>query len=207
MRRIALFAAALAVAVSWSTAGASTSARQPSESEPATAPAVASVSTVKPPRKRTFRHRFRPWAQPTPRQMRQMIRIEARRWRIDPSRLARRVGCESGFRWSARGGPYVGLLQFHSSTFHRGLSSIRTRRVRMVRKRTRMARTTRVVRYTDGTVRRKRGRRVRQRIVHVYEGRLPRRPELTHGWTQVRIGAQAIRGVSAVSSGEWGCPA
>jgi hypothetical protein len=119
----------------------------------------------------------------------------------------RRIACESGFRWAAGNGPYRGLLQFHASTFYRGMSSIRDRRVRLVRQRVRTVRATRVVRYSDGTVKRRRGRRVKQRVIHVYEGRIPRRPEMTHTWAQVRIGAQAISGRSAVRSGEWGCPA
>lgn len=170
-------------------------------------PHIASVREVVPPRRKVVTHRFRPWARPTPRQVRQIIRVEAARWHVAPSRLSRRVACESRYRWSAGNGSFRGLLQFHSSTFARGLRTIRTRRVRMVRERTRTARVSRVVRYSDGRVERRRGRPVRQRVVHVYVGTLPRRPAVTHGWAQLRIGAQAIRGGSAVRSSEWSCPA
>ena len=123
------------------------------------------------------------------------------------SRLARRVGCESGFRWYAGNGAYQVLLQFATGTFYRGLRSIRTRRVVIKRKRTRKVRAVRLVRYSDGHVERKRGRWHRQTVVRIYRGTLPRRPGVTHGWTQIRIGAQAIRGISGVRSSEWGCPA
>jgi hypothetical protein len=191
-------------------AGAPEPAAAPTEAEAGDASATASVVSTKrvvPRRRKLVRHRFQPWSRPSPRKVRQIIRIEARRWRIDPARLARRVACESNFQWAANGGAYFGLLQFAPSTFTRGLGSIRTRRVAIVRKRVRRPRAVTISRYSDGRVVRERGRRHRQVVVHVHAGRLPRRPGLTHGWAQLRIGAQAIRGISAVSSSEWGCPA
>jgi hypothetical protein len=207
---IAALAACIAlISVMTPTAGAQDPAAEPPEAAAGEPDATAAVSTkrVVPPRRKVVRHRFQPWSRPSPRRVRQIIRIEARRWRIDPGRLARRVACESKFQWSANGGAYYGLLQFAPSTFSRGLSSIRTRRVVLVRKRVRKVREVTISRYSDGRVVRERGRPHRQRLLHVYAGRLPRRPELTHGWAQLRIGAQAIRGISAVSSSEWGCPA
>lgn len=177
------------------------------QAAPAAAPHVVSADESIPPRRKVVKHDFRPWSRPNPRQVREIIRSEGRRWRVSPQRLSRRVACESRFRWWAGNGPYRGLLQFHSSTFQRGMRTIRDRRVRLVRRSTRSVRGVRVVRWSDGRVERERGRRVRQRVLHVYRGRLPSRPELTHGWAQLRIGAQAIRGRSAVSSGEWSCPA
>jgi hypothetical protein len=191
-------------------AGAQEPVAAPTEAEASEASAAASVVSTKrvvPRRRKVVRHRFQPWSRPSPRRVRQIIRIEARRWRIDPRRLARRVACESRFQWSANGGSYFGLLQFAPSTFSRGLGSIRTRRVVIVRKRVRRVREVTISRYSDGRVVRERGRRRRQVVAHVHAGKLPRRPELTHGWAQLRIGAQAIRGISAVSSSEWGCPA
>ena len=173
----------------------------------AASPTVVSVRRVAPPRRKVVRHRFQPWGRPTPGQVRRIIRIESRRWGIHPARLARRVACESNFRWWAGNGPYQGLLQFHSSTFARGLGTLRTRRVAFTRERWRRVRTVTVSRYSDGRVVREPGRPRRQRVVAVYSGRLPSRPPLTHAWAQLRIGAQAIRGISAVSSSEWSCPA
>ena len=207
--RIALSLAAVAAGAIAAFAVPTAAGQTGAASEPSAAPAphVARVSVERPARRKVIKHRFRPWNQASPRQVREIIRTEARRSRISPDGLMRRIACESGFQWSAGNGPYRGLLQFHSSTFYRGMSTIRDRRVRLVRERTRTVRTTRVVRYSDGSVKRRRGRRVKQRVIHVYEGRIPRRPEITHTWAQVRIGAQAIRGRSAVSSSEWGCPA
>ena len=178
-----------------------------SPAQPTAEPAVVSTTHVAPKPKRVIRKSFRPWARPSPRAVRKIIRLEARRWRISPARLARRVACESGYRWSARGGPYFGLLQFAPSTFARGLRTIRTRRVKIVRETTRRVRGRSVTRYSDGRVVRKRGRLHRQRVVTVLRGTLPRRPGITHAWTQLRIGAQAIRGISGVRSSEWGCAA
>lgn len=174
--------------------------------EPQATASVASVSYQRPAKHRVVRRAFRPWARPTPRQVRRIVAIEARRWKIDPARLSRRIACESGYRWNATSA-YYGLLQFAPGTFYRGVSSLRDRRVRIVRSVVRKARGTQVVRYTDGRTERRPGVRRRQRLFVVYRGTLPRRPNLYHGWTQVRIGAQAIRGVSAVRSSEWGCPA
>jgi hypothetical protein len=117
------------------------------------------------------------------------------------------VGCESGFRWSAGNGSYQGLLQFASGTFYRGMSSIKSRGVKIKRVRKRTVREVRVSHYSDGTKVRKKGAKRTQRVTYVYKGRFPRRPSVTHAWAQLRIGAQAIAGRSAVSSGEWGCPA
>jgi hypothetical protein len=165
------------------------------------------VERVVPPRKKVVRRRFSPWAHPSPAKVREIIRIEARRWHIAPARLARRVSCESKMHWWAGNGPYRGLLQFHYSTFMRGLRTLKTRSVYFTKERWRSAYEVKVSRYADGRVVRERGARHRQRVVYVYRGTLPRRPELTHAWTQLRIGAQAIRGISGVSSSEWSCPA
>ena len=182
-------------------------AKAQEESNPSATASVASTKYVRPAKHRVVRRTFSPWARPSPRQVRRIIAIEARRWKIDGGRLARRIACESRFQWSAFSGTYHGLLQFAPSTFYRGLGSIRTRRVRLVRSDVRKVRGVHIVRYTDGRTERKPGPRRRQRVYTVYRGTLPRRPGVTHGWAQVRIGAQAIRGISSVRSSEWGCPA
>lgn len=176
-------------------------------SNPSATASVASTKYVRPARHRVVRRTFQPWARPSPRQVRRIIAAEARLWKIDGRRLARRVACESRFRWSAFSGTYHGLLQFAPGTFYRGLGSIRTRRVRLVRSDVRKVRGVHIVRYTDGRTERRPGPRRRQRVYVVYRGVIPRRPSVTHGWAQIRIGAQAIRGISAVRSSEWGCPA
>ena len=197
----------LTMVVSAATPAGATTTTTPTETTASSPPHVVKVETKQPARRKIVRRRFRPWGRPSPRRVRKIIRLEARRWHVSASGLARRVGCESHFHWWAGNGAYQGLLQFSSSTFYRGLRTIRTRTVKFARKRVRRVRETRLVHYSDGHVERKRGKRRRQVVVRVYRGRIPRRPSVTHGWTQVRIGAQAMRGVSAVSSSEWSCSA
>ena len=139
--------------------------------------------------------------------MREIIHAEAHRWRIAPAALARRVACESRFRWWASNGSYVGVLQFSSGAFHRGLRTIHDRRVVLVRVRSRVVHDARIVHYADGRIARRRGRPRRQQVVFIYKGRLPRRPSVVNAWAQLRIGSQAIRGISAVHSSEWSCGA
>ena len=212
MRRFSALAVPAVLAVSMFAAPAAAQSAAPADQQSAggggaTAATVVKTSRVAPPRRKVVRKRFTPWAKPSPRRVRQIIRWEARRWGISASRLARRVGCESGFRWYANGGSYHGLLQFSPSTFYRGMRSIKSRGVKIKRVRKRTVREVRVSHYSDGTVVRRKGRKRAQRVTYVYKGRFPRRPAVTHAWAQLRIGAQAIAGRSAVSSGEWGCPA
>jgi hypothetical protein len=180
---------------------------QQASAPPTAEAAVVSRKRVEPKRRKVVRERFAPWGKPGPAKVRRIIRIESRRWGIDPARLSRRVACESNYRWWADSGAYYGLLQFAPSTFSRGVGSIRTRRVAFKRESWRKVRGRTVTEYSDGRVERERHKPQRQRVVKIYSGRLPRRPGILHAWTQVRIGAQAIRGISSVSSSEWGCPA
>jgi hypothetical protein len=177
------------------------------EDAPTATASVVKVENRKAPRKKVVRHRFRPWAKPTPSQVREIIRNEARRWRISPASLSRRVACESRYRWYASNGQYQGVLQFGANAFYRGLSSIRSRKVKLVRTKTRKVNDARITQYSDGRKVRRRTTPRRQRLVVVYTGRLPRRPSMGHAYTQLRIGAQAIRGISAVRSSEWACGA
>jgi hypothetical protein len=199
---------AVVLAAPIQTAGAQEEGGSEVAATPPTAqPAVVSKKRVVPKRRKVVRRRFDPWSTPGPAKVRKIIRIESRRWGIDAGSLSRRVACESNYRWWANGGSYYGLLQFAPSTFYRGVGSIRTRRVAFKRSSWRKVRGRTVTRYSDGRVVRDRHRPRRQRVVTIYRGRLPRRPGILHAWTQVRIGAQAIRGISGVSSSEWGCPA
>ena len=209
---LAVLAALLMTPAAFVAAPNSAAAQETGDTQQATAPptaqpAVVSTKRVVPKRRKVIRRRFTPSGKPSPGKVRRIIRIESRRWGIDPGRLSRRVACESRYQWSANGGAYYGLLQFAPSTFYRGVSSMRTRRVAFKRTSWRRVRGRTVTRYSDGRVVRDRHRPRRQRVVTIYRGTLPRRPGILHGWTQIRIGAQAIRGISGVSSSEWGCPA
>jgi hypothetical protein len=174
---------------------------------PTATASVVKVERVSPPRRKVVHVKFRPWSKPSPGQVREIVAAESRRFGIPAGSLARRIACESRFHWYASNGMYFGLLQFAPSTFYRGIRTLRSRSVRLVRQKLRKVRGARITHFADGRVERTRGRVRKQRLVVVYTGRLPRRPALTHGWTQVRIGAQAIRGISAVHSSEWGCSA
>jgi hypothetical protein len=44
-------------------------------------------------------------------------------------------------------------------------------------------------------------------VTVVLTARLPRHPSVNNTFAQIRIGAQALRGISAVHSSEWGCGA
>lgn len=176
-------------------------------SQPTAQASVVRVDRKIPPQRKVIHRKFRPWAKPSASQARAIIRAEAKRWKIPASALSRRVACESRFHWWAQNGQYQGLLQFAYSTFARGMRTIRSRQVRLVRSKVRRVHETRVIHYSDGTKKERRGRARRQRLVVIYTGRLPRNPAHSHGWSQLRIGAQAIRGISAVHSSEWACSA
>jgi hypothetical protein len=186
------------------------------EAPPATAPpppsptATASVVKVEhytPARKKVVRRRFRPWSRPTPGQVREIIRNEARMWRVPAASLMRRVGCESQFHWWASNGQFQGVLQFGPDAFYRGLTTIRTHKIKIVRSKVRRVHEAQITHYSDGTTVRRRTTPRRQRVVVVYAARLPRRPSIGNTFAQIRIGAQALRGISAVSSSEWSCGA
>jgi hypothetical protein len=180
------------------------------DDSPAAPTATASVVKVenrKAPRTKVVRRKFRPWSKPTAGQVREIISNEARRWGVSAAGLSRRVGCESHYHWWASNGQYQGVLQFSPGTFYRGLSTIRTHKVKIVRSKTRRVHDARVTHYSDGRKVARRTTPRRQRLIVVYTGRLPRRPSMVNAFAQIRIGAQALRGISAVHSSEWSCGA
>jgi hypothetical protein len=201
-----IVAGQLAVATPFALAAAGATGEAGSTSPQASA-SVVKVDTRRAPRKKVVHRRFRPWRHPTPRQVRMAIGAEARLWHIPAASLSRRVACESRYHWWASNGQFAGVLQFGPNAFYRGLRTIKHRRVRLVIRKKRRAHDMRVVHYSDGRVARKRGRPRRQVVVAIYRGRLPRHPSLGDTWTQLRIGAQAIRGISAVHASEWSCGA
>src|SRR4051794_1298843 len=177
------------------------------DDQPKATASVVKVENRKAPRTKVVRHRFRPWARPTPGQVREIIRNEARRWGISAASLNRRVACESRYHWWASNGRYQGVLQFGANAFNRGLHTMRTYKVKVVRSKTRKVHDRRVTHYSDGRKVSRRTTPRRQRVVVVYSGRLPQRPSMSNAYVQLRIGAQAIRGISAVHSSEWSCGA
>ena len=181
--------------------------RANADDQPTATASVVKVENKKAPRKKVVHHRFRPWAKPSPGQVREIINNEARRWHISAASLSRRIACESHYHWWATNGQYSGVLQFAPGTFYRGLSTIKTRKVKIVRSKSRRVHDRRVTHFSDGRKVSRRTTPRRQRLVVVYTGRIPRSPSVSNTFAQVRIGAQALRGISAVHSSEWSCGA
>jgi hypothetical protein len=197
--------ATLPVALAFA-AGDQTSGDQKS-GDPAASASVIAVDHVVPARRKVIHRKFRPWSHPTSAQVREIIRSEARRWGVPAASLTRRVGCESHFHWWASNGQFQGVLQFAPGTFYRGLRTIRDRRVRIVRQKVRRVHEARVTHYSDGRMVRRRTTPRRQRLIVIYNGRLAHTPSVSNSFAQIRIGAQAMRGISAVHSSEWSCSA
>jgi hypothetical protein len=168
---------------------------------------VIGVDHVIPARRKVVHRNFRLWKHPSSNQVHEIIRSEALRWRVPAASLARRIGCESRFHWWASNGQFQGVLQFSPGAFYRGLHTIRDRRVKIVRQTIRRVHEARVTHYSDGRNVRRRTTPRRQRLIVVYVGRLPQTPSVSNTFAQIRIGAQAIRGISAVHSSEWSCSA
>jgi hypothetical protein len=197
--------AALPMALAFA-AGDQTSGDQTS-GEPSASASIISVDHVVPPRRKIVHRNFRPWSHPTSGQVHEIIRSEARRWGVPAASLARRVECESHFHWWASNGQFQGVLQFSPGAFYRGLRTIRHRRVSIVRQKMRRVHEARVTHYSDGRQVRRRTTPRRQRLIVIYHGKLERTPSVSNSFAQIRIGAQAIRGISAVHSSEWSCGA
>jgi hypothetical protein len=168
---------------------------------------VVKVDHYRAPGTKVVRRKFKPWAHPSPAQVRTIIRNEARRWRVSAAGLSNRVYCESKYHWWATNGQFVGVLQMGANAFYRGLSSIRTRDVKVVRWKTRRVHDAQITHYSDGSTKARRTTPRRQRVKYVLHGRIPRRPSMSNAYAQIRIGAQALRGISAVHSSEWSCGA
>jgi hypothetical protein len=165
------------------------------------------VDHYRAPRKKVIHRRLHVWSHPTPHQVQLIINSEARRWGISAAALSNRVACESRYHWWATNGQYAGVLQFGANAFYRGLSTIRTYKVRLVHVKSRKVHDARITQYSDGHQVRQRTTPRRQRVIVIYTGHIPRHPSLANAWAQIRIGAQAIRGISAVHSSEWACAA
>jgi hypothetical protein len=186
---------------------ASADTAAPSSSTPTATVSVVKVEHRRAPRKKVVHRRFRPWPHPSPAQVREIINNEARRWGVSAASLSRRVACESRYRWWAANGQYSGVLQFAASTFYRGLQTIRSHKLKIVRSKIRRVHDARITHFSDGRRVSRRTTPRRQRLIVVYHGRLPRTPSVNSTFAQIRIGAQALRGISAVRSSEWACGA
>lgn len=168
-------------------------------------PVVVSVKTVRPPSKIKKIKQFVPWPEPSVKRVKQIIEIEARKWKVDPARLRGRIYCESSFIWNQVTGSYYGLGQFHPSTWARAISNLGTRKARFTKERQRTVKIYRYTTWSDGTVEKKIIGKKRQKVVTVFKGLLPKNPNILHGYTQVRAVARAMAGLGNVSDSEWEC--
>jgi hypothetical protein len=128
---------------------------------------------------------------------------EAQRWGASYLRLRCRIAGESGGSVWATNGQYEGIGQFADETFGRGMSSIGSRKVKLVAVRHRMKRPVYIDHFSDGTTERRRGAKRRQRVVITKVGWIPRWPAKRHAWAQTRIMARAFVGLGAVNDSEW----
>jgi hypothetical protein len=202
-----LTTALIAVLIPMAFAIAPRASAEEAASSPTATASIVKVETRKAPRRKVVHRRLRGWAHPTPGQVQEIIRNEARRWGVSAASLSRRIACESRYHWWATNGQYSGVLQFSPGTFYRGIHTIRSRKLKIVRTKTRRVHDARVTHYSDGRTVRRRTTPRRQRVTIVLHGRLPRTPAVSNTFAQIRIGAQALRGISAVHSSEWSCGA
>jgi hypothetical protein len=202
-----LTTALIAVLIPLAFAIAPRASAEEAASSPTATASIVKVENRKAPRRKVVRRRLRGWAHPTPGQVQEIIRNEARRWGVSAASLSRRIACESHYHWWATNGQYSGVLQFSPGTFYRGIHTIRSRKLKIVRTKTRRVHDARVTHYSDGRTVRRRTTPRRQRVTIVLHGRLPRTPAVSNTFAQIRIGAQALRGISAVHSSEWSCGA
>lgn len=178
-------------------------AEAPTDTGPPPPPYVVKKVVHRPPAHRRVVRRFTPPAHPAPGYVLGVIAPrEAARFGARQDVLTCRIRRESGGRYWAANGQYHGVGQFAYSTFTRGLRTM-PHRVELRARLSRLRRSEVVRVYSDGRVSRTAGRYVRQRVLVIRRGRLPRWPVYTHAWAQVRIMAQALVGRSAVASSEW----
>ncbi len=168
-------------------------------------PTVVDTERIYPKRIFVVRSRFNPDAYPSASGVKEIINHEADRVGASASHLRSRVFCESGFSWRATNGQYVGVGQFAWETFYRGVRSLDTRIVLKKTKRWRAKKVLLVDTMSDGTISKRFGWQIRQRVVHHYKGVIPRHPPHRHTWAQIRIMALAMVGRSGVNDSEWAC--
>jgi hypothetical protein len=148
----------------------------------------------------TIKRHFHPTAKPSPRQVKKIARVERQRWG-GPSILGR-IWCESGYRWSARNGPYRGLLQI--GPWWSYVYPARTpRKVKIVRHNRRRVPVHRVTVWDSGRRTRERIGVVRQRVTSIRRGKLPKGASPYHGWAAIRVGQRAVSGDGP--SAAWEC--
>lgn len=168
-----------------------------------TKPVAVKTTYVKP--KTTVKKwvRITPYEKPTVAQVHFIIAHEAKKWGISQASLSHRIRCESTYRWYAGNGQYIGLAQFGANAFARSVASIGTRKVKYVKKKKVTKYILKKTKYSNGSVKTSKLRKIKQYRIYIFEGALPLNPPRHHGWFQVRAVARAMAGLGTVSNGEW----
>lgn len=162
-------------------------------------PFLVSEHVTIPPKHKTIRKHFRPWAHPTAGQVRIILHEEQKRW--GGPHLGGRVACESGYRWWATNGQYRGLLQF--GPIWGSMWSGAPRGVRYVTTHKRKKPIRRHRHWSDGRWTHHTVRNRIQVIRVIRHGRIPRSATPFHGWAAIRVGQRAVSG-DGPSTG-WEC--
>ena len=166
---------------------------------------IISAKILKPKKTITIKRKFKPWNKPNTAKVFTIAKEESRKWGANYQHLLRRIECESTYRWDEVYAGHYGLGQFLPSTFQRGVGSIGTRKVVLKRKAKRIVYSYKLYVYSDGTTKKIRLTPHKQKVYIENVGRIPKNPEITHGWAQIRIMARAMVGKGNVSDGEWQC--
>lgn len=170
--------------------------------QPEARPSVVKLTVERPPRVVHRKAHFTPPARPTPAYVLGVIvPYEAARHGANAYTLHRRIMCESHGHWWAQNGQFSGVLQFAPGTFWRGMTTIGSKSVELVTVRHRSMHSRVYRHWSTGRITRSRGRAVRQTVITRRRGSIG--GSVT--WLQVRIGAQANAGRSAVHDSEWSC--
>lgn len=148
-------------------------------------------------RSRTIRG-WRPWSQPTYEQVVLIANHEAGLWGVN---VMNRILCESGGRWDASNGQYLGLLQYGPIWYSMWPGT--PRRVDFTQVRRPRKPVLRWTRWSDGRWTSKVIRKVRVTRKVRRVGRLPRNPSQLHGWAAIRNGTRAASGHGPTTS--WAC--
>lgn len=166
---------------------------------------IVKVEVIQPKKKIKVTVKFKPWNKPSVGKVFIIAKEESKKWGANYNRLLNRIECESTYRWYEEYVGHHGLGQFVPSTFERGMDSIGTRKVVMKRVKTRKAYSYKVTTFKNGRKDKKKLTPHRQKVKVFYKGTIPRHPEITHGWAQVRLMARAMVGLGNVSDSEWAC--
>lgn len=154
---------------------------------------------VEPVAKRTVRVKgWKPWARPSYRQVVLIANHEAGLWGVN---VMNRILCESGGRWNASNGQYLGLLQYGPIWYSMWPGT--PRRVKFTQVNRPKKPVYRHTLWSDGERTRRVVKRVRVYRKVIRKGMLPKNPSQLHGWAAIRNGTRAASGHGPSTA--WSC--